>query len=319
MARYFEYQNPIYSDAFEYIRDAQITNVGDKYYLTGTLSSYHWPEYRPQKGVHLFVSDDLKNWKHAADLVRREDIPDDAWYKDYFWAPEIHCKNDRFYLSFTAKNVSYKKPFGMCLAVAEQIEGPYQLLNTDQPLIGGIDLSMLTDDDGKTYGFYTSGGVKMVELDLDAGKLLSEPVLCVDKVPGTWEDRVIEGPYCMKRNGTYYLFYSCGARGYEVGYATAENIRGPWQKYEGNPIFGAQNQEACEKMGIEFTGDPESPILFAGHNAVFTGPDGRDWVSYLIQEKGKPEQMGIDPIWIEDGAVKTEAPTYTPQKIELPK
>jgi len=314
----FTYKNPIYTDAFDSIRDAQITVVGGVYYLTGSLPPY-WEGLSP--GVKLFQSADLKQWEFAADLIRRDDVPGAAWYKDRFWAPEIHHRGGRFYLTFGAKNEAKGTDFGMAILVANEIAGPYRMLTEEAPLaVGrGIDLSLMTDDDGKTYGFWTSGEwLQVAELDLDRAAPLTGPARCVTMVPGTWEDRVIEGPYCIKRDGVYYLFYSCGARGYEVGYATAPSPFGPWTKGANNPLFGVQNQEACDKMGIAFTGDPDHPLFFAGHNSIFPGPDGRDWTSYLVQEKGKPEQMGIDPIWIEDGTVKTTAPTWSRQTVPLP-
>jgi beta-xylosidase len=312
LAKTFEYQNPIYNDCFETIRDAQITVVDGIYFLIGSLPPF-WEGASP--GIKLFRSENLLEWECAAHLVDRNAISDDAWNKDRFWAPEIHYSGEAFYLTYTAKNEQQKTEWGTALAVCDTITGPYELLTRDKPLTGGIDLSLFTDDDGRSYAFWTQGGIRVAEVDLKNAEIISESHICAQKVPGTWEDRVIEGPYCIKRNGIYYVFYSCGARGYEVGYAWTEDIFGTWTKHDG-PLFGVQNQESCDKMGIEFTGDPDCPLMFAGHNAVFPGPDGRDWTSYLIQEKGKPEQMGIDPIWIEDGVIKTNAPTYTKQVVE---
>jgi hypothetical protein len=34
--------------------------------------------------------------------------------------------------------------------------------------------------------------------------------------------------------------------------------------------------------------------------------------------KGSDIHRGFDPIWIEDGVIKTNGPTYTPQVIEVP-
>jgi xylan 1,4-beta-xylosidase len=314
MPKTFVYQNPIYNRTFDALRDAQITVVDGIYYLTGTIPPF-WEG--PSPGVKLWSSRNLLDWKFEAQLINRDTIPDDAWYKDRFWAPEIHHTGGQFYLTFTAQNEAKKTGWGMGFAVADRITGPYRMVNPDTK-VAGFDASLFTDDDGKTYVFHVAKGIRVAEVDLENAALKSERVPCVSMVPGTWEDRVMEGPFCIKRNGIYYLFYSCGARGYEVGYATATKIFGPWTKAPNNPLFGVQNHEACDKMKIPFTGDPNNPLLYAGHNAIFKGPDGRDWTSYLVQEKGKVEQMGIDPIWFENGVIRTNAPPCTRQSVVLP-
>jgi len=315
--RSFAYRNPIYSPAWEALRDPQILRVGGAYYMTGSQPPY-WGE-GPNPGVRLWRSDDLLSWEVAADLVRRDDMPDDAWCRDRFWSPEIHARGGRFYLTFTARNEARQTGWGQGLAVSERIEGPYRLVTRDAPLRwGGIDLSLFTDEDGRSYGYHSgAGGIVAAEIDLDRGAYASGPVPCVQMIPGTWEDRVMEGPFVIRRRGRYYLFYSCGARGYEVGYAVADRPLGPWTKAPGNPLFGVQNAESCRKMGIAFTGDPDCRLLFAGHNAVFPGPDGGDWVCYLVQEKGRRETLAIDPIRVEKGLLRTPAPTWTPQKVSL--
>ncbi len=317
MPKTFKYKNPIYCDAIGTIRDAQITVVNKRYYLTGTCPPY-WEG--PSPGIKLHSSGDLLNWKYEGLLVDSSKLDEKCWYKDRFWAPEIHARKGKFYLTFTCQNEKHKPTWGQGLAVADDIRGPYKVVTQEQPLRwGGIDLSLFTDDDGRTYGYSTGkGGIMAAEIDLDNFRYIGEHVGCTQMVKGTWEDRVMEGPYVIKRQGTYYLFYSCGARGYEVGYAASKTPLGPWSKYAGNPLFGVQNEEACRKMSIAFSGDPNHPLLFAGHTAIFTGPDGRDWICGLYQAKGRQEQMGIDPIWIENGELKTHAPTYTEQTVVIP-
>ena len=57
-----------------------------------------------------------------------------------------------------------------------------------------------------------------------------------------WEKRsgeVTEGPFILKRQGTYYLTYSgtgADSPDYGIGYATSQSPTGPFVKYAGNPI-----------------------------------------------------------------------------------
>jgi len=51
---------------------------------------------------------------------------------------------------------------------------------------------------------------------------------------------VTEGPTLVKRDGLYYLIYSCNdfrSKDYAVGYATSESPLGPWKKFEKNPVI----------------------------------------------------------------------------------
>lgn len=51
----------------------------------------------------------------------------------------------------------------------------------------------------------------------------------------SWDSIGIEGAYVIKENGQYYLFYSSWTRGYEIGYATASKITGPWKSMKEIP------------------------------------------------------------------------------------
>jgi beta-xylosidase len=328
----FVYQNPIVSEAIENgIRDPSIVNWSNRYYLTGTC----YPFTRGARtGVKLWSSDDLKNWKSEGFLIDSSKLPEDVWYRDTFWANEIHIAKGRFWLSFNAANMSekHKAQHSCGLAVAEKITGPYTVLTTHKSLLGGAwgnDMTLFTDDDGKTYAYWKSHYVQ--ELDLEKAKLVGpRKATLVGKVPGTWEHIGIEGSFVIKRAGVYYMFYSSWSRGYEVGYATAPHPLGPWTKYKGNPIYGAQNPESCQKNGLAYTGNPDSPFLGAGHCTIFTGPDGRDWITaHCTLKAAKPDEqryqqnyrfeLVYDPIWIDKaGGVHADGPTWTRQTILLP-
>ncbi len=343
----FRYCNPIRSEAVGNIRDPQIVNVDGIYYLTGTCCPFQRQTVNP--GVKLWSSPDLLNWTYEGLLIDRSTLLEDAWYRDRFWASEIHPKNGKFWLTFNCRNESekYNRVHSCGLAVADRITGPYTILTHDRPLLDGTgrdtslvtpadvpasvvsrhpediavwsnDMTLFTDDDGRTYAFFKSHYVQ--EIDLENARFVGERrrALAADK--GTWEDVGIEGMFVIKRGGVYYMLYSSWTRGYEVGYATAGHPTGPWTKYDGNPIYGAQNPELCREKGLEFTGDPESPFIEAGHCEIFTGPDGRDWICAHLRPKGGESDetfLGFDPIWVENGMIKTNGPTYTEQTVHV--
>jgi len=133
----FRYCNPIRSEAIGPFRDPQIINVGDTYYLTGTTSPF-WPG-TVCPGIKLWSSKDLLNWKFETFLIERSKLPKDVWYRDRFWAPEIHHKNGKFWLTFNCRNESKKYPHvhSCGRAVADKITGPYTVLTHDKPLLDG--------------------------------------------------------------------------------------------------------------------------------------------------------------------------------------
>lgn len=353
-AHSFTYQNPITQgiDA-KGIRDSQVFRDGDWWYLTGTSAPF-WPREETKdestfnKGVVLYRSKDLLSWEYVKHVVERPSA--DKWYFRRFWAPEIHKIKNKYYVTFNCSNPDAGYPgqhFGY--GVSDSLTGPYKIITEDKPLGNGNDLSLFEDDDGKVWAFWNRGkefGIGFAQIDLEKGVFLTKPTTAilpakVDMAIGAdgkqimepgydgrpvpkvakfyeWDSIGIEGAYVFKRKGTYYLMYSSWTRGYELGYATAPTITGPWVKAKNNPVYGAQSKKATEKAGLAYTGDEKNIFNQVGHNEVFTGPDGRLWLSaHGITETGIPSLV-IDPIDFDaDGKMVIKGPTYTPQKVLL--
>jgi xylan 1,4-beta-xylosidase len=325
----FSYQNPNMQLPF---RDTHIVPDRGQFYAVGTSEPF-WEGANP--GVKLYVSDDLVNWTFVTLLIDAAGLPDDVWYKDRFWAPELRRIGERYYLTFNCQNNSGSYAaanprhfHAVGLAVADRIDGPYTVLTHDEPLtsFASNDGSLYEDDDEKVYLFFNNGWtdihhIFVAELDVEKGALKEEPVRLISQEPGTWDGGGIEGAHVVKHESVYYLFYSSWTRGYAVGYATATDIRGPWTKYERNPLFGAfrdrDGQTFIYRDG-EMIADPESPYQTVGHNQVFVGPDGRFWTSFHgYKIDVKTPGMLMDPFWFEDGVIRTDAPTYTPQTVTI--
>jgi beta-xylosidase len=321
----FEYQNPIRNGIDNGMRDCQIIEDNGKYYLTGTSAPFFgYRTGQPNPGVKIYSSHDLLNWKYEKLLIDRSKLDSTVWYLDRFWAPEIHKVNGKYYLTFNCSNESKieNKLQGLHsgIAVSDEILGDYTVLTHEEPFLRGNDLTMFEDEDGKVYAFNNhSKTIFAVEVDMDNVEPLGTPIPCITAGSlenGDWDGVSIEGAYCIKREELYYLFYSSWTRGYEIGYATARHPLGPWTKYEKNPIYGAQNENACKKYDVAFTGDPDNPWAAVGHNEVFKGPDGRPWISChgILKDEGVP-YLVIDPIDFEDGIMKIKGPTYRKQTI----
>jgi xylan 1,4-beta-xylosidase len=351
----FTYQNPISSGLDPHgVRDCQVFREGNKWYMTNTS----WPHWSRQEqfghlnpGVPLYSSDDLTHWTFERIIVHRGGP--EKWYHRRFWAPEVHRIGGRYYALFNARNdevgvVGQHAGY----AVADSLLGPYTVVTEEAPLCNGNDLTFFEDDDGRIWAFWNRGrefGIGFAQIDLATGTFLTEPVSAIQpgavdyellpdgsraQTPGydgrpidkvskyhAWDSIGIEGAYVVKRDSTYYLFYSSWTRGYEIGYATAPAITGPWTKAPDNPFYGEQSEAACAKNGLSYTGDPHSPFNQVGHNEVFTGPDGRLWLSCHGIMKNQPDRpmLVIDPIeFLSDGSIARKAPSYTRQVIQLP-
>lgn len=352
---YFTYTNPISKGIDPNgLRDCQVLRDGDGWYMTGT-SHPHWPRQETDgnlnKGVVLYRSKNLTDWQFVKYIV--EAPGPEKWYHRRFWAPEIQIIKGKYYALFNCRNdglgfVGQHPGY----AVADHIEGPYTVVTEEKPLCKGNDLTFFEDDDGKVWAFWNRGkifGIGFAQIDLETATFLTEPQSAIRPskvdyditqegdtltVPGydgrprpkikkyyEWDSIGIEGAYVIKEKGTYYLFYSSWTRGYEIGYATANKITGPWTKHPENPFYGAQNQKVCEERGFEYSYDSESPFNQVGHNEIFKGPDGRYWLSchgIIPDENDERPFLVIDPIWFDEaGNIQSDGPTYTEQKIQL--
>lgn len=336
-AEIFHYQNPITSGLDPRgIRDCQVFRDGDKWYLTGTAYPV-WPREdtfgQLNPGVVLYASDDLTHWKFERVLVR----PNPAkWNFQRFWAPEIHRIDGKYYATFNCRNPALGDNLMRAgYAVSDNLFGPYRVM--EQPLAPGNDLHFFQDDDGRVWAFWNGTmepgadrarvrafGVGFARVDLATGKFLTAPAtaLVYGREGRDWDGAGLEGTYVIKRQGTYYLFFSSWTRGYEIGYATAPRITGPWTKYAGNPIYSAQDPAACQKSGVPFTGDPNSAFSHVGHNAIFTGPDGRPWLSCHGILRADPRQVPmlvLEPLDFDaSGNVHLAPPSNTPRELPLP-
>ncbi len=322
LSKIISYQNPI---KIEPLRDPQIIFVNETYYMTGT-SQLDGSITKAGPGVKLFSSKNLTDWKFEKVLIKP-----DGWYKTRIWAPEIHQINNRFYLTlnaFAGNPVSQ----GVCIAVADKIDGDYTILTTDGPLCEGNDSHLFQDDNGKVYLFTSdNGGVALHdqivsrEISLVPLKILTEKKVAIS--PGTkddWdgspaENVAIEGPYVIKHRNLYYLFYSSWGRGYEVGYATSKSVNGPWVKFKNNPVYGAQSKEIAARNQKIYTQAANVPFTEVGHGNLFKAADGRWWLSCHAITNGSLPLMAIDPISFDKKENVVVKLTWTKQTVGLKK
>lgn len=287
------YRNPILDRLGP--ADPHVIRHGGKYYLYPTTDG---------RGYDVWVSDDLVHWEGRPKCYT--DPRGGAWAPDVFH----HARGDgRFYLYYTVNRAAGRrggldKVIGV--AVADGPLGPFaDRGNLAEP---AIDAHLFGDEDGRLYLYYVdlAGGFKIKVQPMADPLTKRGEAREVIRPTADWEKRkgsVTEGPWMLRRGGTYYLMYSgSGADGpdYAIGYATAPSPLGPFTKHPGNPI-------------VQRGGGVFGP----GHHCVVPGPDGRLWMVYHQQNSaqvGWDRFLALDPIEFDGtGVLRARATRGTDQ------
>ena len=270
-------------------------------------------------------------WEHLGDAM--PDLP--PWTLGDTWAPEGFQVGDGFVMYYTARFFGAERPDGrgsQCIgrAVSDAPEGPFVDESAEpmlcQPELGGsIDATAFTDTDGTMYLVWKNdGNCCGIPTEFWAQALTDDGLALTGEVPpgtpGTdstvanlgvrnntaWEGGVIEAPTIVLNDGTYYLFFSANHYGgveYAVGYATADNLLGPYTDAEENPILATPEQRGAPPYG-------------PGHQAVVADDDGDLWMLYHAWNQSFTErEMWIDELVFEDGAAHIVGPDRGPQAV----
>lgn len=274
-----KYRNPL--PVAKDIADPHVIRVDGKYYLYATTHTH---------GYDVYTSLDLVNWTNAGSVFSG---------RRGAWAPDVfHDKkgNGKFYLCYTddaeGDNRGHKR---IGVAVSDKPTGPFE--DKGMLVLDAIDAHLFRDDDGKYYLYYANigGGFKMMVQPMadplkkeGAPKLLFQPT-------EPWETKsghVTEGPFVLKRQGVYYLTYSgtgADSPDYGIGYATARNPMGPFEKYSGNPVVKRS-----------------AKVFGPGHHCIVEGPKGDLWLVYHQKwqdDKSYKRFLAIDPIRFDENGV----------------
>jgi alpha-N-arabinofuranosidase len=234
--------------------DPSVCRLKDDYYLV--TSSF---EYFP--GVPLYYSKDLIHWQQRGYcLTRRSQLfLEGAGSSGGIFAPTIRCHNGIFYMATT--NVTGGGNFYVYTdnLLAEWSEPVW----VDQ---GGIDPSLLFDDDGKIY--FTSTGKNCIvqsEIDIRSGKRLMDIKEIWTGTGGSYP----EGPHLYKFNKLYYLMIAEGGTsyGHMETIAKSDNPWGPFKSCPHNPILTHRSSS--------------NPIQATGHGDLIEAHNGSWWLVFL--------------------------------------
>ena len=275
------YTNPVIGEVGPADPDVILSNGTYYLYCTGDNVSYH-----------VYTSPDLVHWTKKGRVFE----PGEKGV----WAPDIYVdpKDGLFYLYYTVQ-----KRIGV--AVAKGPEGPF--IDRVKLVDNAIDAHCFRDDDGRLYLYYVQfpGFRITVQRMLTPTEKKGDPVEIL-KPTEPWEKKsghVTEGPFMLKRQGTYYLMYSgtgADSPDYGVGYATSRSPTGPFVKYSGNPIISRGGG-----------------VFGPGHGCVVADAGGALWHVYHQQRdetKGWNRFLCIDPLWFDGaGVLHGKATRGTPQ------
>jgi arabinan endo-1,5-alpha-L-arabinosidase len=267
------------------VHDPSVIRVDDMYYVFGS---------------HLAAakSTDLMRWEQVAEHPRPGNLLFPGAFDDVreayewvgerqaFWAPDVERLADgRFYYYYCVARIDQPRA-ALGLAVADNIEGPYENLGIifksgmwGEPSPDGeiynprfhpnaVDPHTFHDKNGKpwmVYGSY-SGGMFIVEIDSKTGFPL--PDQAYGKHLWGGEHSRIEAPFIQYSPDTdyYYLFVSYGGLGADDGYnmrvARSHNPDGPYLDSAGTDMATVRgspgtlfDDESIQPHGVKLAGN----------------------------------------------------------------
>ena len=267
------FENPVIRGE---MADPSLIVVGDTYYATGTSSE--WAPFYP-----IYRSSDLINWVQAGHIF--DEKP--AWTSHSFWAPELFYHHGTMYCYYTARrkldNTSY---IGVATAEGTSLQftdqGPIVTLGTE-----AID-AFVYDDEGQLYLTWKAYGLDRRPIELLASRLSADGLRLEGEPFSLLKDDEgigLEGQYHYRQGDYYYIIYSakscCGpSSDYDVRVARSRSFRGPYERYEGNPILWGG----------------EGDYLSCGHGTAVATPDGRMFYMSHGYQKGDAFYLGRQPI-----------------------
>ncbi len=294
---------------------------------------YYWMVHTsggPSSGWPLLKSRDMIHWTSVGNLLASTNRQ--PWMNGQYWAPEIHLVRNATGYKYVLTGTSlYQNPNDasdpvngfrvIAMATADSVDGPYTISAT--PIVAeaatNIDSHIFQDEDGRVYLYWkkSSGNtfIRVRELDPNnptqflAGSttttILTATTTTTSSNYFAWEKGVAEGPWVIKRNGYYYLFYSGGFIDdtYREGVARSTSPTSGFTRNPANPILGNN-----------------STWVGPGHGAIVQDAAGTCWFVYHARHADNQSYgrvVMLDEIsWVNDWpvfAANTGTPTTTAQ------
>ncbi len=296
--------NPISNGINVYgMKDFFIFYENESYFLVGTEYKNPFTGY---SGPNLYTSKNFSSWNVVKQLIDVSKIPDDAWYKDGWFAPEIKKIKNKYYFTFNNRN-NKENPYqktGFGIAVSDVLTGEYKVLNKDAPLVlsnhGSLTMGKTHDEVYVTFDM--DGRVFIAEIDVETASLKTKPKeLLGPKYLGK-NYKFIDAPQITNINGVYHMLFSQFYGGYvvKVFHLTASHPLGPWQWDSTNPKYTFIEAEADLNVKTKYPEKhgyaPPTQVVFS--NQLFLGESGQYFNAYHSSEKYSEPYLCIEPIVI---------------------
>lgn len=286
-------------------------------YFDGTYFAYR----RVSEGkniVRVYTSPDLVHWTERNIVYTHKD----NYTAHTYMSPNVICYDGIYYLFMACKNAEGKhrvtysssdSPYGPF----EHIGGEQTLIHEDVSEIGG---SPFIDDDGKVYLSFARFGngnhTYREQVILKDGTVTPVEGTLIHVVSPQFEyeidgyGNISEGGILFKHNGYYYSTYASGhyLGHYGQSYLVADNIFGPYTKYEYNEIITHNSavDGAGDGMFVKSPDGTELWFVYHQHNKVGQVEPRLtriDKVQFIPNPDGGPDILTIN------------APSTTPQTV----
>ncbi len=260
--------------------DPMVLRADGRWFAYG--SSTGWEQ--AGRSLPILSSTDLRHWRFVADALPAAP----SWSNGDLWGPSVVRWRGRYLLFFNAKQRGTGRH---CLTVATAA-GPQGPFLAGGPLAcrarhqrGFIDPAPLVAAHRTLYLFFSVDSPRhmldAVRLSSSGLRVQGRPRIVLRFSPrwGLLRSRTVEGPWPLRRNGFFYLFYSAGSwvADYRMSYAVAESPLGPYSDSAPVPILGA------------------GPALRApGGGSVVTGSRGLTWLAFAAWSGAPGYQLGSE-------------------------
>lgn len=315
------WQNPIYKGINRYgMKDFFSWSENDSLYLVG--SEYGDP-FNGYTGPNVYTSKSGINWQKMAHLIDHRQIPDTAWYKDVWAAPELFKYENQYYFTFNSRNNdenAYQK-LGFGIAKSNTLKGPYEIINTAKPMVLANHGSITISPEEVPYLTYDMDGrIYIAEVDLETATLKHDPVELLGPATLREHYKYLDAPNITKIDNIYHMLFTQFYGGYvvKVFHMTAAHPKGPWQWSENNPLYTFLEAEADLEVKMDYPEPhgfaPPTQVIFS-HDLVKSPTD--DYLMlYHSSEKYSEPYLNIEPISITaKGLIRIHHPKVKKQKL----
>jgi len=307
------FSNPVYNHPFP---DPFVLKFRGEYYAFCTGRS------DDGRAFGVLQSHDLVEWSPRPGAMRPLD-PDHPHY----WAPEVTYLNGKFYLYYSVGNETLMETR---VAVSDRPDGEYvdsgKRLTTQD---FAIDAHVFRDNDGILYMFYATdfldhshiGTGTVVDRMLDPFTLAGDP-RPVTRARFDWQIydpqrkekggvrwHTVEGPFVLKRKGTYYEIFSGGNWqnvSYGVSFAVTHDLNADAE----------WTQQSDGEKTLPILRTIRDRVLGPGHNSVVRGPNNREMYCVYHEWTEHGRVLAIDRMDYAGGdRLFIAGPSYEPQAL----